>query len=112
MNTIRRLLVKMLLWALGTHSFHRVKKGEVEKMWNFMATAPELRGLEAMFMQMSEDYRNMYMRTGSETYKGMVISFVSLREFLTAHKPKRKAQGKLAEAKKIGDSKVHRAVKY
>lgn len=112
MKTVRRLMVKMLLWALGTRSFHRVKKEDVEKMWNFMATAPELRKLEAMLMQMSEDYRNMYMRTGSETYKGMVVSFVSMREFLMAHKPKRKAQSKLAEAKKIGDRKVHRAVKY
>ena len=81
-------------------------------MWNFMGSAPELRSLDAYFMQMSEDYRNLYMRTGDDIYKGMVITHVSLREYLLAHKPKRRIEGKLAEQKKVGENKRARAVKY
>jgi hypothetical protein len=103
---MRTLIIKILLRLLGRPYYKPLSPGEVDSLLTRLATEEGFEKLPDFLQQCADQYRNQFLYSKDERFRGTVLAFVSLREQLLNHRPGyRESQMKLTKPKKSG--KVH-----
>lgn len=88
---MRSLIIKVLLRLLGAPYYKQMGEKEVNSLLTTLAKEEGLERLPAFLEQCATQYRNQYLYSGSDVYKGGVLAFTSLRERILE---KRKSKNK------------------
>lgn len=103
---MRTILIKILLRLLGRPYYKPLSPGEVDSLLTRLATEEGLEKLPDFLQQCADQYRNQFLYSKDERFRGTVLAFVALREQILDHRPGyREKQQKLTKPKKSG--KIH-----
>lgn len=103
---IRKILMIIFLRLLVPKKFHKVKKEKIEQMFRFIVKQEELEDFENFLDQCIDGAKNKFLINPDPMFKGMVASYVEMKEALI------KAKKKLKEEIKKRDGKNESSVKY
>lgn len=88
---MKRFLFKILMRLLEQPSYHRLEPNEVRSILITLSKEEGLERLPDFLAQCSDSYRNQYLYSGNEMFKGAVIACTQLREqILEKRKPSKK----------------------
>jgi len=103
---IRGLIIKILLRMLGQMYHKPLSSDEVDSLLTRIATEEGFERLPDFLEQCASTYRNQFLYTKDERFRGTVLAFVSLREQILEKRPGyRESKNNLTKPKKSG--KVH-----
>ena len=90
----RTIVVKILLRLLGREPYHSLSENEVNSLLTRLASEEGLERLPDFLQQCADLYRNQFLYTKDERFRGTVLAFISLRErILEKRKPKNLTKG-------------------
>lgn len=87
-----------------------MKEKEIEKLFDYLASTEESKGLGNFFRQCANAYKNKYLYTNDVLLKGSVLALTQLAEKFEEHRPKNKMIEEARQKKIVGDK--NRKVKY
>ncbi len=88
---MKSFIIKLLLRLLGNPYYTPVGEKEVSSLLTMLAKEEGLERLPAFLEQCATQYRNQYLYSGNEMFKGGVLAFTTLREqILEKRKTKKK----------------------
>jgi len=77
---MKKIIIKILLRLLGSPYYKPLSKESVDSLLTRLATEEGFERLPAFLEQCANQYRNQYLYSGNEMFKGTVLAFSSLRE--------------------------------
>ena len=83
---MRKFIITILLRLLGRTEYHKVSQEESADMLKRLSKDEDYDRLPAFLEQCADQFRNRYLYTGEEMYKGSVLAFVELRSRLERKK--------------------------
>jgi len=98
---MRILIIKILLRLLGNPYYKPLLPGEVDSVLTKIATEEGLERFPDFLEQCANQYRNQFLYSKDERFRGTVLAFSSLRELILE---KRKTK-KLTNSEKSGSVK-------
>ena len=88
---MRKLLFKILMRLLEQPSYHKLSPEEVSSLLTRLAKDEDYERLPDFLSQCSDSFRNQYLYSGQEMFKGAVLAFTQFREqLLEKRKPNKK----------------------
>lgn len=88
---MKKIIIKILLRLLGNPYYHPLSKEAVDALLTTLSKEEGLERLPAFLEQCATQYRNQYLYSGNEIFKGAVLAFTSLRQqILEKRNPKKK----------------------
>jgi len=101
---MRTLIVNVLLRLLGRQSYRPLEKREVENLLFNLANEEGFERLPDFLEQCADQYRNQFLYTKDERFRGTVLAFASLKDKIlekktTVKNPKKKPKEKEEKAK-------------
>ena len=98
---IRTLIVNILLRMLGRHHYSPLSKNEVKTLLIRLSNEEEVGRLQDFLEQCSDLYRNQFLYTKDERFRGAVLAFSALKERIKQAKAenltKTKKSGKIKQ---------------
>ena len=94
---IKRIIIKILLRLLVGEYYKPLSSNEVNSLLNRLANEEGFSRLPDFLEQCSTQYKNQYLFSGNEMFKGSVLAFTSLRERII----EKKVSTKIKRAEKI-----------
>lgn len=89
---MKSLIIKILLRLLGAPYFKPMGPKEVDSLLTSLAKEEGFERLPDFLEQCANQYKNQYLYSGNEMFKGSVLAFATLREqLLEKRKPKKKS---------------------
>jgi len=83
---MRTLVIKILLRLLGREYYRPLSKNEVDRLLFQLANEEGLEKLPDFLQQCADNFRNQFLYTKDERFRGSVLAFVTLKERITAKK--------------------------
>ena len=77
---MRLLIIKILLRLLGRPYYKPLSSNEVNSLLNRLANEEGFERIPDFLQQCADQYRNQYLYSKDERFRGTVLAFVSLRE--------------------------------
>lgn len=88
---MRKLLFKILMRLVVQDSYHKLSPEEVNSLLTRLAKDEDYDRLPDFLSQCSDSFRNQYLYSGQEMFKGAVLAFTQFREqLLEKRKPSKK----------------------
>jgi hypothetical protein len=88
---MKSIIIRILTRLLGAPYYKPLERGEVSSILTMLAKEEGLERLPDFLEQCATQYRNQYMYSGNEMFKGAVLAFTTLREqILEKRKPQKK----------------------
>lgn len=88
---MRKFIFKILMRLLEQPSYHKLSPDEVSSLLTRLAKDEDYERLPDFFSQCSDSFRNQYLYSGQEMFKGAVLACTKMREqLLEKRKPKKK----------------------
>lgn len=84
---MRSLIVNLLLRLLGPSYYQPLSKKEVESLLTKLATEEGFERLPDYLQQCADQYRNRFLITKDERFRGTVLAYVALREAIIDKTP-------------------------
>ena len=100
---MRTIIWKILLRLLGREPYHALSENEVNSLLIRLSSEEGLERLPDFLQQCADLYRNQFLYTKDERFRGSVLAFVSLRERILEKRnldKKKKVQEKLTQEEK------------
>lgn len=79
---MRRILFKILIWLLEQPSYHILPREEVNSLLTRLAKDEDYERFTDFLQQCADQFKNQYLYSGNEMFKGSVLAFTQLREQL------------------------------
>ena len=83
---MRTLIIKILLRLLGREYYKPLSKGEVDRLLFQLANEEGLEKLPDFLQQCADNFRNQFLYTKDDRFRGSVLAFVSLKERISEKK--------------------------
>lgn len=97
---MRIIIIKILLRLLGAPYYYPLSSEEVNSLLTRLSKDEDYDRLPDFLEQCANQYRNQFLYSKDERFRGTVLAFTSLRELLLEkRKPKKK---KLTESEESG----------
>jgi len=107
---MRILIIKVLLRLLGRPYYKPLGKREVSNLLSNLANEEGFEKLPDFLQQCADQYRNQFLYTKDERFRGTVLAFANLRERIlekkTTVKPKSKRKRIKEQDEGVGGKKV------
>ena len=110
---MRTIIIKILLRLLGREYYKPLSSGEVDRLLFQLANEEGLEKLPDFLQQCADNFRNQFLYTKDERFRGSVLAFVSLRERIVEKKStvKDKEKRKILTKEQKGD-KISKKIVY
>lgn len=79
---MRKLLLKIILRLIEPQAYHILSREEVNSLLSRLAKDEDYDRLPDFLLQSIDQFKNQYMYSGDEMFKGSVLAFTQLREQL------------------------------
>jgi hypothetical protein len=89
---MRLLIIKILLRLLGRPYYKPLSERAVNRLLHQLANEEGLENLPDFLQQCADQYRNQYLYSKDERFRGTVLAFVSLRERILEKRSSTKAK--------------------
>jgi hypothetical protein len=89
---MRLLIIKILLRLLGRPYYKPLSANEVNSILTKLANEEGFERLPDFLQQCADQYRNQYLYSKDERFRGTVLAFVTLRERILSKKVEVKAK--------------------
>lgn len=90
MRFIRTIIIKILLRLLGQTYHSPLSSNEINSLLTKLANEEGLERLPDMLEQFVTTYRNQFLYTGDDRFRGAVLAMAALRERIIEKMPKNK----------------------
>src|SRR3990167_6225532 len=88
---MRKILFKILMRFLEQPSYHILSREEVSSLLTRLAKDEDYDRFPDFLQQCADQFKNQYLYSGQEMFKGSVLAFTQLREqLLEKRKPQKK----------------------
>jgi len=85
---MKSLLITFVLRLIGREEYSKLSKNAVKNLMSSIANEEGFERLPDFLQQCADTYRNQYLYTGDERFKGSVLAFVELRNLIVKSKKK------------------------
>jgi len=85
---MRTIIIKILLRLLGRESYNPLSENEINSLLTRLCNEEGLERFPDFLQQCADQYRNQFLYTKDERFRGTVLAFVTLRDRILEKKNK------------------------